>query len=104
MSTRTSPGTWRASEDTAIEAEFEGKPAQIFSAARTTWGQPDGGKNKRFRATRAADMAFVEIADHHFDAMEKALRELCETSLDTEIVMDHARAILRAIDEERAKP
>ena len=41
------------------------------------------------------------FAERHFDQAVTVLRELCETSLDIEIVQDHARAVLNAIDKER---
>ena len=40
------PGPWKL-DGFSIMAQFEGQEVQIASMSRTSWSQPDGGKNRR---------------------------------------------------------
>ena len=65
-------------------------------------GSVDEFEHTREQIKRYGKMSIGELMDLADNAV-KVLQELCETSIDTETVMDHARAVLKAIDEERER-
>ena len=104
MKTRTSPGTWRISEGRSIEAMFEGEYCQIASMNRSRWSMPDQDKNARLNATLIADSKFIILADHHFDALESALRGLVDFCKRNGLSIGRsAQEVLAAIDKERGE-
>ena len=56
-----STGPWRL-DYSSIMAQFEGEEVQIASMSRTSWSQPDGGKNKRLGEQNKANGALIVVA------------------------------------------
>ena len=103
-------------EGRSIECDFHNDSAQIAAMNRTRWSVPDQWLNRELAKTQDADAKFIVLADHHFDQIVDALKELLaeneaeikliETQLGLTKVSEswpavrQARAAIAALDRE----
>lgn len=91
----------REAEDNSIIATFEGEEAQVAIVARTSWGYPDGGKNKRFRSHKEADARLIAAAPQLLEALEMAVEAIANS--DAKFCMAAIDRAYAAIEAARVK-